>query len=125
VSIIQKEVELVGSKGRTKEAALFDSGVSYSFIERELAEQVETILSLPQPMVFETAKQGETIQATEGAFVFFYINGYQFSDGFIVVPDLSEKVIIGALTMQKWRLKLDFEHEEVVINPRVTRLLFI
>jgi hypothetical protein len=125
VSIIQKEIELVGSKGRRTEAALFDSGASYSFIEREIAEQLETILPLPIPLVFETAKQGETIQATMDVRLFFYLGGYQFSDNFIVVSGLSERVIIGALTFQKWRLKLDFEHDEVIIDPRVTRLLFI
>lgn len=31
----------------------------------------------------------------------------------------------GAATMQKWRFKLDFEAEEVIIDPRVTRLRFM
>jgi hypothetical protein len=30
--------------------------------------------------------------------------------------------IVGAATMQKWRFKLDFEADEVIIDPRVTRL---
>ena len=34
----------------------------------------------------------------------------------------SERLIIGAKTMQAWRLKLDFEHEDVIIDPRVTRI---
>jgi len=29
---------------------------------------------------------------------------------------------MGAATMQKWRFKLDFEKEEVLIDPRVLRL---
>jgi hypothetical protein len=31
-----------------------------------------------------------------------------------------------AATLEKWRMKLDFEHDEVIIDPRVThlRLLF-
>jgi len=35
---------------------------------------------------------------------------------------LSNGVIIGAATLQKWRLKLDFERDEVIIDPRVTKL---
>lgn len=27
--------------------------------------------------------------------------------------------------LQKWRLKLDFEHDEVIIDPRVTKLRFL
>jgi len=33
-------------------------------------------------------------------------------------------VIIGASTMQKWRFKLDFEREEIIIDPRVSGLRF-
>jgi hypothetical protein len=34
----------------------------------------------------------------------------------------SSRLIVGAATMQKWRFKLDFEADEVIIDPRVTRL---
>jgi len=34
----------------------------------------------------------------------------------------SSRLIVGASTMQKWRFKLDFEADEVIIDPRVTRL---
>jgi len=37
-------------------------------------------------------------------------------------PGLSIQLIIGAKTMQAWRFKLDFEADEVIIDPRVTRL---
>jgi hypothetical protein len=52
----------------------------------------------------------------------FYIEGYRFSDEFMVIPGLSEPVIIGAATLQKWRMKLDFETDRVIIDPRVTKL---
>jgi hypothetical protein len=52
----------------------------------------------------------------------FYLNGYRFSDEFVIIPELSEKVIIGAKTLQAWRLKLDFENDEVIIDPKVTKL---
>jgi hypothetical protein len=32
------------------------------------------------------------------------------------------QLIIGAATMQKWRFKLDFEADEVIIGLRVTGL---
>jgi len=40
----------------------------------------------------------------------------------MLIPNLSEKVIIGSATLQKWRMKLDFENDTVVIDPRVTKL---
>ena len=40
----------------------------------------------------------------------------------MLIPDLSEAVIIGAATLQKWRMKLDFDADEVIIDPRVTKL---
>jgi hypothetical protein len=27
--------------------------------------------------------------------------------------------------MQKWRLKLDFEHDNVIVDPRVAKLILI
>lgn len=122
MAVIEKTIRLVGSKGRQDVAALFDSGASYSCIRPELAETLETILSLPEPMDFSTAKDGALVTAHERVSLNFYIDGYRFSDEFMLIPGLSETVIIGAATMQKWRLKLDFEADEVIIDPRVTKL---
>lgn len=47
------------------------------------------------------------------------------SDEFLVVPNLSEEAIIGAATLQKWKIKLDFEHDQVIVDPRVGRLQLI
>lgn len=125
MAIIEKEIELVGSKGGGKVTGLFDSGSTYSCIERGLAQRLEMITPLPTPLEFETAKRGEGIEAKEVMRLDFYLNGYRFSDEFFVLPDLSEKLVIGTTTMQKWRFKLDFENEEVIIDPRVTRLRFL
>lgn len=122
MTIIEKEVELVGSKGREKVTGLFDSGATYSCIKKELAEKLGVIDILPEPIEFGTAKEGENVEAKEHMSLIFYLNGYRFSDEFMVLPELSERLIIGAKTMQAWRLKLDFEHEDVIIDPRVTRI---
>lgn len=124
MAIIEKEIELVGSRGRKRVRGLFDSGATYSCIGRELAEVLEILTPLPEPMSFETAERGRTLEAREHVSLIFYIDGYRFSDEFMVLPELSEEVIIGASTMQKWRFKLDFEREEVIIDPRVTRVRF-
>jgi hypothetical protein len=41
------------------------------------------------------------------------------SDEFLIVPSLSEEAVIGAATLQKWRIKLDFKLEKVIVDPKV------
>ncbi|MCS6989800.1 MAG: hypothetical protein NZM06_09830 [Chloroherpetonaceae bacterium] len=47
----------------------------------------------------------------------FYYEDVRLSDEFLVAPSLSEEVIIGASTMQKWRIKLNFEADAIEIPP--------
>ncbi|MCS7192431.1 MAG: retropepsin-like domain-containing protein, partial [Armatimonadetes bacterium] len=112
MGIIIKRVRLVGSKGEHETEGLFDTGASYSFIRKDVAERLEVLLLLPQPMSFEMAEQGATVTARERVVLDFWIDGYRFSDEFLVLDNLSEEIIIGAATMQKWRMKLDMEKED-------------
>ena len=122
MAVIEKEIKLVGSKGERIAMAIFDSGATYSCIEPELASKLGMIEPLPEPMNFGTAKKGENLLAKEAIRLNFYLDGYRFSDEFMLIPELSEQVIIGAKTLQAWRMKLNFETDEVIIDPRVTKL---
>jgi len=122
MGVIQKEIELVGSKSRKKEIALFDSGVTYSCIEKELAEELGGVMPLPEIFEFLTLEKGRKIKVESHIPLIFYLNGYRFSDEFLVIENLSERVIIGAKTLQAWRLKLDFENDDIIIDPRVTKI---
>ncbi|MCL0039071.1 retropepsin-like domain-containing protein [Dehalococcoidia bacterium] len=122
MTIIARNMRLVGSRGEEEVEGLFDSGATYSCIEKSLAEKLGAIDVLPEPMRLGTAKEGESVEARERVSLNFHLDGYRFSDEFMVIPGLSERLIIGATTMQKWRFKLDFEREEVIIDPRVTKL---
>lgn len=62
-----------------------------------------------QPMAFETAEKGGIITADYRITVDFY-----FTDELFVIDGLSENLIIGATTMQKWKIRLDFDREEVL-----------
>jgi len=125
MAIIQKTIRLEGTKGSQDAMALFDSGATYSCIQPELAAALDIVLPLPSPMDFSTAKNGDVLTARERVSLNFYLQGYRFSDEFMLIPDLSEPVIIGAATLQKWRMKLDFDADEVIIDPRVTKLRLI
>jgi len=125
MGIITERVRLVGSRGKHETEGLFDSGASYSFVRRDIAERLATLEPLPQPMSFEMAQQGAALTVRERVVLDFWIDGYRFSDEFFVVDNLADELAIGATTMQKWRLKLDMEREDIIIDPSVTRLRFV
>jgi len=122
MAVIIKEIRLRGSKGELKREAIFDSGSTYSCIHPGLARALGTIEPLPEPMEFSTAKEGEKVTAEGRVTLNFYIGKYRFSDEFMVIEKLSNGVIIGAKTLQAWRLKLDLERDEIIIDPKVTKL---
>jgi len=102
--------------------AVFDSGASYSCIQPQLAKDLGMVEPLPEAMEFGTAEGERKLTATGRISLNFYLDGYRFSDEFMLIDSLSQPVLIGAATMQKWRLKLNFETDEVIIDPRVTKL---
>ncbi|MCS7191742.1 MAG: hypothetical protein NZ937_02005 [Armatimonadetes bacterium] len=51
-----------------------------------------------------------------------WLNGYRLSDEFMVVEQLSRPALIGATTVQKWRMRLDMANEEVIVDPTATEL---
>ncbi|MEW5947485.1 MAG: retropepsin-like aspartic protease [bacterium] len=125
MSVIQKEILLAGSRGKLKSLALFDNGATYSCIKPEIAERLGTPEPLPEPMTFGTADSGTKVTAGSRIALNFHINGCRLSDEFMIISSLSENVIIGAKTLQAWRIKLDFENDEVIVDPRVTELRLI
>jgi hypothetical protein len=78
---------------------------------------------LHTPLDVATASQGVYMRIEDTLRSDFYFEDIRLSDEFMVVPNLSEEVIIGANTMQKWRIKLDFEHDTVIVDPKVAKLI--
>jgi len=101
MTVIQKRVKLVGTKGAEEVDAIFDSGSTYSCIRPELANRLEMVLKLPAPIELGTAKSGETLKASERVVLDFHLNGLRLSDEFMLIPGLSKPVVIGAATLQK------------------------
>lgn len=126
VSVLEHDVLLVGSRGRERCRALFDSGSSYSVIRREIAERLANLEPLPDldEWVFDTARQGDLIQARYGVLLVLHFDDSKerFLDQFIVFDSLSEELIIGAQSMQAWHITLDFENENVDY-PKIARRL--
>ena len=129
MGILKKEVLIQGTKGKTRRTALFDSGASYSIIRKDIAESIEAPISLPDGEIweFETAIEGSIFYADSRVILNFFFDDSEqrFTDEFIIFGSCSEEIVIGSVTMQKWRIKLDFEKEEVIYRKTAQRLIVI
>ena len=123
--IIRIPMRFEGSKGEKNLYALFSSGCSYSCISKASIKELGEAIKLQKPMHLATASAATFMEITHTTRLDFYHEEVRLSDEFLVVPGLSEEVIIGAATMQKWRLKLDFEHDKVIVDPAVAKLILI
>ncbi len=119
---IFEKVRLVGSKGEVEVTALFDSGATYSFLKREVAEQIESVIPLTRDMSFQTANPDAPVTPSGRIVADFAVDGVWYSDEFLVLDRTTEDLIIGASTMQKWGVKLDMENEKVELTRRNYKL---
>lgn len=119
MSVIKLPLLFVGSKGEKRLYTLFDSGANLSCIHPDFIEGLENVQPLPKTRYIITASEGHRIEVTYVARLEFYINEVLVSDEFLIVPGLTEEAVIGAVTMQKWRMKLDFDHDMVYVDPKV------
>ena len=125
MSIIKHPLLYVGSKGEKHLYTLFDSGANLSCINPDYIDDITSRISLGIVRNMQTASAGQFIEVKERVILDFYINDVLLSDEFLVVPQLTEEAIIGAATMQKWRIKLDFDHDQVIVDPKVAKLQLI
>jgi hypothetical protein len=121
MSIIKIPMLYVGSKREKYLYTLFDSGANLSCINPEHLNGIESPIRLGRIRRLATASEDHYIEIKERVWLDFYINDVLLSDEFLVVPNLSEEAIIGVATMQKWRIKLDFENDKVIVDPKVAR----
>jgi predicted aspartyl protease len=123
MGLIVKRLRVAGDKGERRLEVLFDTGAGASFIRRDVAERIATTLELPSPKTYTLGDGVGRLRVNETAVLYVYIQRVEISDNFIVSPRLADEVIIGASTMQQWRLKLDLENERVIIDKKMARLL--
>jgi hypothetical protein len=125
MSVIKLPLLFIGSKGEKNLYTLFDSGANLSCINPEFVEGLANAESLGRTRLVSTASEGHYIEIKERISIDFYLHDVLLSDEFLVVPGLSEEAIIGAATMQKWRIKLNFEHDTVEVDPKVAKMQLI
>jgi hypothetical protein len=125
MSVIKLPLLYVGSNGEKRLYTLFDSGANLSCISPEFVTELGIAVSLGRERRIATASEAHFIIIKERILLDFYIEDVLLSDEFLVVPGLSEEAIIGAATLQKWRIKLDFEHDTVHVDPKVAKMQLI
>lgn len=123
MGIIRLPLRFEGSVGEKTVYALFDSGATFSCLRPDIANAIEEPKKLRHPMEVATASEGHFVKIAEALRADFYYGDVRLSDEFMVVPALSEEAIIGVNTLQKWRIKLDFENDTVIIDPKVAKLI--
>ncbi len=125
MSVIKLPLRFEGSKTDKTLYTLFDSGANLSCISEEFASELTDLIRFRTPRRVYTAAVGHYIEIRYKIAIDFYIDDIQLSDEFLVIPSLSEEAIIGAATMQKWRIKFDFDHDKVIVDPKVARLQLV
>lgn len=125
MSILKLPLQFVGSKGEKTLYTLFDSGANLSCIAPDYLKDLETSINLGVVRKLATVSENHYIEISQAVRLDFYINDVLLSDEFLVVPGLSEEAIIGSATLQKLRIKLDFEHDKVIVDPKVAKLQLI
>lgn len=106
MGLIYKNVRLTGSRGEREVKALFDSGSSRCFVSRDVAQAVGDV-------------SPDAIHAA------IWIEGHALQWVFYVVDDLTEPVIVGADFLQIWKIKLDLEHERLILDPSALEIKLI
>jgi hypothetical protein len=125
MSIIKSPLLFVGSLGEKHIYTLYDSGANLSCIHPDQLADLEETRPLGRTRLIATAAEGHYIEVSEAVRLDFYLDDVLLSDEFLVIPSLSEDAIIGAATMQKWRIKLDFEHDVAIVDPKVAKMQLI
>jgi len=125
MSVIKMPIFYVGSKGEKNLYTLFDSGANLSCINPDHLQDLEIPIQLGRTRLVSTAAEGHYIEIKERVILDFYIHDILLSDEFLVVPGLSEEAIIGAATMQKWRIKLNFDRDTVEVDPKVAKMQLV
>ncbi len=123
MSILKFPLRYEGSLGEKSLYTLFDSGATFSCVNPDYVEDLEKLIPLRHPKFVATASEGHYLEIKHAVRLDFYIDDIMLSDEFMVVPNLLEEAILGVATLQKWRIKLDFEHDTVHVDPKVAKLM--
>lgn len=111
-TLLVSTAQIKGDKATAQVKVLFDTGASFSFVRREVAEISGTITKLPTPLRFILG-DGRAIEITDTVVLALTLGNQPVIDNFLVLDTGVEDVVLGAATMRKFGLKIDLEHSAV------------
>lgn len=120
---IYKPVTLIGALGTKTLTALMDTTASWSYIRKDEAMSIAPPYKVAEPIAVRLGKVAS--QADEVMISDVEFGGYRMYGTFIIVPELTEELIIGADFLQLWKIKLDPMTEEIIIDPSALQLQLI
>lgn len=122
--VLYKTLIFQGNKGQTEVKALFDSGASASFVRTDIADKVGYIFSFRDKREIIVADGSRKSYDNRVLPAGFMLNDCPIVSEFKVVDNLSEEVIVGADTLQRNKITLDFDKDEVNTDkcPKFDRL---
>lgn len=125
MSVLKFPLLFVGSKGEKIIYALFDDEAKFSCIHPGYMQDIADKQLLGRVRNIDLNNTGYKVEVKEAITLDFFINNIHLSDEFFIVPGMKEKIIIGAPTIRKWRIKLNLENNSVEVDPKLARLQLI
>ncbi len=123
MSAINRTLLYEGSEGAKSLNTSFRTDTSISCISPEVINGLASAKKLYRTLQVNSVSLGQNLNIEYAICVDFYIDDVRLSDEFYVIPGLSEDAILGVNTFQKWRIKLDFEHDTVIVDPKVAKAM--
>lgn len=120
---VYKFIKLYGNKGTKEVKALFDSGASESFIRADIAKELASPTRLPNPKTFEMGRG--SLKVTRAMIGDVQLNGSSLFATLLVVSNLSEELILGADFFQRWKIRLNPENEEFILDKDALKLKLV
>lgn len=122
MSLLHKTLLYVGEIGEKRLNTVFDTSFNLSCIHPDHLKELANAHAIGVIRSITLPDLKFSVKAKQVVCLDFYINDILLSDEFLVVPELNKEVVIGAATLRKWRIKLNFEDDRVEVDPKVAKM---
>ena len=122
MGIFVKEYNVIGTRRSDTVRVLYDTGAGASFVRRDIAEPLGDFATTPIPIQFMMADAGAGFTVDQTIPLIVDVDGNPLMYHFCIADDLAEELIIGPDMMQKWKITLDLDNEDVAVDPRALYL---
>jgi hypothetical protein len=109
--------------------AVFDSGSFFTVLREDKVPAGATVVRRKTPRVFRTAAAGGQLSVIGEVPLLISIRGSEIEDSALVSSELSQEMLIGAGTMQKWDISIvnrngrtDVEVGRDLSDPDITEI---